>query len=859
MARRPSQATLLLALVLGGALLVLMAFLRATAPGGVAGDGSVGSVERGRPGPSGSGADDTEGLVRVGEAGAAAGEIAVTSSLETGTGPSAGERAEGSAPGTYLARFIATERRVSFQGADATTLPTAVRGATVARVQRGGRDIQASWRATAAEADGAFELVVALGDTGDDAPALDLVVEAPGHVPLRCTVDLQPAAEAIDAIPLALLREARLLVRCDGYPVGATGQLYLWNDSDGRRSDADRAVDWPGTAEFTVDALEPGPLSVALSVPGFPVVTRQALFVAGGETLVVDIVARDGETARGIVVDLETGASVADVRVVARPEVSGLRPEIERDPYAPVTTGLDGRFEITGLPRGQVDIQLITSDGATHDRDILVIEGNATREHRLSVRGTASLAGRVLPGEGASLVGLSVVATTRDSARRVRRGETGLRVPEGGVAAVLGPDGGFSLDRVPSGRRLALVATSDDALVTMLEISALGRGEEREGVVLDLTARERLRFRLTTGDAAPPSEVSAQLNGDRPSGGRGWSSRARLTADEDGGYTLAAEVGSPTRIRLRAEGFLETVADWPSDLAPGSPPPTFELRPSRRLTVEVAGAHGGALRGARVRVFTPPPDASPTASAGGSGGRGRTAGTSERTDAYGRATLDLDPDGDWLVRVDARGYQARTDLTVPAGSNARMRVVLDELPRVEPARVEGRIVRAGSGAALNELRFDGLRGGTALVEGVRFELVGLAPGPNVSVVVHSRGFESFRLPISDLEEGARVDVGELVMRGATRVDITVFAEEGSALRDASVRLDRLPKAKGGRDEVPPFVRFPGRAEGAGLYRRESVPRATWQLVVRRRGYRTHSQELEVQGGRVQKRVVLQRP
>lgn len=748
-------------------------------------------------------------------------------------------------------------------------------------------DPTTAWRAAAADDRGMLELVCRIPDGADGLstpPSFDVRVEAGGYVGavvpevegLLDTADPTTPAEemARDAGPVrevALFAAGSLVLDVLDVPPDATGRLVLWASSSARGRKPFLEFLWPldtnvakaggvtlapsvgGNQRLVFEDLPPGPLSVALAVTGSPVAMQQGLVLRSGQQLEQVIRLTDGEMVNGIVRDLHTKAPVQGVAVALEPTVEGLIPRLDRLPYPPPVTDERGAFSIPGAPMGKLKLELHTADGATHQREVTVVSGNITRRHEFYVRGAASLSGRVRAPDGLSLAGVQVLVTTADVASDLRALSGGLSLRDGfdqGSLAVVDPaTGRFRAEAVPSGRALVVHAMASGSAYTALRVAPIKLNETMDGVELVLEPRQRLSFRVESASGEPVTNVSVRLRGAveaLPRPGKKapvsrWGPRETLEVQADGLFSVAPLVAKPHKIRLYWDGRLSTVFDWPDEDAEAIP--TFEIVPPPVVLVNVRDTDGVAVRGARVKATLPPSVPPP---------EGKKLASSAYTDQFGRARLRLPSTEDGSVpgpfdlNVATGGYSSSVGLTVDEGDalpSSGIEVVLERAEIVERAVITGRLVR-GNGEPLPGPRFDGLRGGAAHVDGHSFELRGIRPG-RTKVVVHCHLFESQALDPVVLRAGERLDVGEILVRPATMVAVTVKDPRGKIVKNAQVQLVRLPPSRAGREGLPRRIQFPAELSSRRDYRRWNIPRARWRLVVKRRGYKTYQRELRL--------------
>ena len=823
------------------------------------------------------------------------------------------------APDRVAAGASFVEYRATLLVSDGSNgLPVA--GATVTEVFFLGEalDPARGWRATEADGEGLLEVVCRLpesprgkvgGEAGAEAGAgadpeelpelrsFDVRVAAPGYVGAAATgvdarLEAEPAASDAqgmdrDAGPVrevTLYAAGSLVLDVLQVPSTAVGEMALWFQPSARNRSPDLKLSWPVTAaeaksrgvtvapsaggatRLVFSDLPPGPLSVALAVVGSPVAMQQALTLQSGEQLQESLQLAEGEMANGIVRDLERKTPFAGVTVVLSPKVEGLNERLDRLPYPPQVTDERGAFSFSGLPLGDLEIELHTPDGAKHPRKVVILKGNIARRHELNVRGSASLAGKVNVAEGLSFSGLKVLVTTAEDAAGVRAKKKGFSVRDkfgsGVFAEVDLSTGEFVAEAVPSGRQLVVHAIAEGSAYAIARLSALKLGETMEGIEISLEPRPAVRFRVEAANGEAVTAVTVNFKGSIEAGLPGgetrvvsrWSPAEDLELRSDGLFTATPRVTTPEKVRVRWDGRAHDEFDWPGgDL---DAIPTFTIVPDPLVLVEVRGSDGVAVPGARIRASVPKSVPSPRKS-----GKGLT--TFADTDDFGRAYLRLPLGDDGTVpspldlRVTARGYSSTEGLEVSERDAlpgpARV-VLLERAEFLEPALITGRLVR-GNGEALLAPRFDGLRGGAAHVDGHAFELRGIRPG-RVRVIAHCDLFESTSFPKLDLRPGERYDVGEIEMRPATILSVTVKDSKGRTVKDAQVQLLRLPAAKAGRKGLPRRVKFPGKPDSRRTFTRRNIPRAKWRLVVKHRGHVTHDAQLWLAKAKQQVRVRL---
>lgn len=669
---------------------------------------------------------------------------------------------------------------------------------------------------------------------------VDFQLIAPGY--LRASLNATVARASEGAALVELVRPSELIVHVQGFTATELGNVDVYLGKDARRGAPIERHAWKGESPIVFDGLRPGNVSVVVTVPGCPPGSVHGIPLVAGDTAQVTVSAPPGQVVQGVILEASSGEPMEAVRVRVRPEVSGLSASDERAPFPAVLSGRTGRFTVEGVPVGRAVITLEGPGGARVDRKVVVIDGNASREHRLRMAGAGTLSGRVA-GKGAFGEGQGVLIVAKGDAKSIMgsllKASSNLAKARG-TFAPLGPDGSFIAESVPAGRQLLVVHRAEAGTISFVEVrDPLKVGESRTGVELSLLEAPRRSFRVidTGGRAVESIEVAFE---ERLAGAAGWSRWVEL-ASVSGDYACDGLAPSARRVRVRREGYASAVARWRDGESP-----TIELRKARHVPFVVAGTHGRALRGVRLRAESVPQGASQPET------KPRVHLRRATTDRYGWAGIELDPAFTWSVTTLLPGYETGGPVLVARDDGgegaAPFRIVMDEKVEPEPATVRGQIVRAGSGGPIFDLDFVGLRGGTFWVDGADFELRGLPPG-KLAIAAQSAGFETVQLPVESLRPGETLDVGVIPVRPATLLEVTVKDSTGKRARGVKVTLHRLPPSKGGRADLPNRIRIPEANGARGVYRRSGVGRAKWRLVAQQGRNHSVSRIVTLSGAR----------
>lgn len=242
-------------------------------------------------------------------------------------------------------------------------------------------------------------------------------------------------------------------VLCDGAPLAGARVLVRAGDAPGPGEDRDRHHEHPALAattdaegRFAFSELRPGAFEVELLHPARPLgLTRALALAAGANTLVL---ALEDATLAGTVRD-ELGRPVAGARVRAlQPEAFDDGGPARSAPSA--TSDAEGRFELTGLERGQRVVLESAADGRAITRSAPLEAGHAGPTPELVLVPEARLEVALGDGtSGAALVRLTFVSGVGDAgaAERVPARSTFLEPGEVRVLRGLAP-GVWRVERV---------------------------------------------------------------------------------------------------------------------------------------------------------------------------------------------------------------------------------------------------------------------------------------------------------------------------------------------------------------------------------------------------------------------------
>ncbi|QDU66905.1 carboxypeptidase regulatory-like domain-containing protein [Engelhardtia mirabilis] len=542
---------------------------------------------------------------------------------------------------------------------------------------------------------------------------------------------------------------------------------------------------------FRLDGLLPGPRSIVVSAEGYRAERISDLAIVEGETLKGVIVKlKPGLSLTGTVVDAQGqpvgGAVVVPFddrgRALSGPRREALEDtplefldELRRRAPVDIATGLGvfasgsdltdaaGRFELTGLAPGTVEVTAVHRDHAPSSAELVVlVEGEEAPDLTLELRLGSTIEGRVTDLRGGPVPGAVVLA-----ARAPNRGSGGRT---GVYQSTTDAGGDYRMDNVVAGSYFVALTRGDEALDPMSFLSSLGFDlvtVPTEGTVrLDLVDR-----------SAAATRVYGVVRG----GGQAVSGGGLLAFDFDGDNLLGLDVKIT---RVGADGAYEF---------PGLAPGTYRFlyqsgRNESALEVEVpelpevrldVDLPSGRIEGKVVDARTGDPlerfevTARRERSSQGQGLLGgllarQSSDENDYTDAEGAFAFDdLEP-GTWTLVARPSRW------TRPSGSFAPS----------EPL-----VVELGDGRTESGLRIE-LDAGASL-EGWVVDEYG-APVPGADVTVVPRGDGSFDLRVTETDAQGRFTLSGLA---AGLVDLVAEVADLAPARLENVTVGPEPTGR----------------------------------------------------------------
>lgn len=374
---------------------------------------------------------------------------------------------------------------------------------------------------TPTDAEGRFEMWTSAG--GQLLGAL-----APGYA-----LGMQMAHPPTDQVEILLAPEAtvqgRVIVAETGAPVAGVG-IY--------RPDL---VGWPPLAisdaggRFSIDGREPGRLELEARSDEYYGRTAGAVALGLGELrddVVIEVHPAVEVEGSVVVGDSETPCPSGKVELISE----------AGDRYAD-WFGEDaaGRFSVAGLRPGTYR-PVVACDGhlARDDYPEVFVEGEPPEPLRFEVEAGLAIAGRVVDGEGAPVVGATVTALERDTA--------GKAVEP--VEATSRQDGAFVLRGLPPAKHDVLVTQAASASTPSdTRTVDLSNGVDVSGVDIEVESGAVLEGRVTDTTGAPV--IGARVE---PVAARAmdfaWGPRKQAQTDAEGRYRVDGLDVGPHRVQV---------------------------------------------------------------------------------------------------------------------------------------------------------------------------------------------------------------------------------------------------------------------------------------------------------------------
>ncbi|MCA8961304.1 MAG: carboxypeptidase regulatory-like domain-containing protein, partial [Planctomycetes bacterium] len=576
---------------------------------------------------------------------------------------------------------------------------------------------------------------------------------------------------------------------------------------DGTRTETD--VD----GRFRLDRLAPGSYRLDVTADGF---------VDGRESAATDrddlrIAMSPGVDLTGRVVD-PSGAPIAGAQVSRRERNGGGRRGM---PFfggggarRSATTDAEGRFRLSGLEAGSVDLQVRAKgflDGS--------FEVETGEVGDLSLAYAPRVSGIVLGPDGRAVPGARVRAQVQwDGAAFMRGGRGGGGNRGGGrgfgraANATTRGDGTFELYLDDIESEYTLTASAKGLIDGTVEGITVETGDV-EGIEIRLAPAAVIYGRVTSreGFAVTGAEVSVVAmdpddgasprgRGGRggPGGGRrGFMNRSVGRSDVDGAYEVDGLAAGTYEVRIRAKGHAGYGYEGIALVEGGRVVHDAVLEPERRLEGRVVDATGAPISSARVMVTGPQSGFQ----------RGNTG--DDGTFSIGGLSAD-----ELRVTASAAGYSDQSIDAVVAGTGA-LGSALEAAYIVSGQVIDGSTREPLDGArirltSLAETQSDpapdfgrggrgGRRGGGRTDEEGRFTIDGIRGG-DYQLEISAEGFQTLTVEPYRVGPQNRTEDIEWAVQPGARVVGTIVDDSGKPVADA--RLRATPSGAETQDPAP---------------------------------------------------------
>jgi len=331
-----------------------------------------------------------------------------------------------------------------------------------------------------------------------------------------------------------------------------------------------------GAGRFRFDHLSPARYTLRANVPGQSSETAEAVVVEGEPVPDVTLVLSGGATLRG---------SVSGLPETLRGAVS-ISANGPRDFWAAVRTGPDGRFELSGVPAGQISVRASAGDFASGtmrsaSASVTVAEGQTEAEVEVVFEGDGALSGRVTRG-GKPVADARIVA----GAARTGRSASG-RTDETGA---------YRIEGLTPGEYEVWVQADAYGRAGNVSRTVKVDGEARLDVELPVASLFGIVVDASTKQPLAEVRVAASLEG-------GAESRpGAATSDSNGRFFVEELEEASYTLSLRRSGYQDAKSSARAAEG-GGDAGTIEMTRGDGLEVRVRdGIYGIPLRSALVRV-----------------------------------------------------------------------------------------------------------------------------------------------------------------------------------------------------------------------------------------------------------------
>ncbi len=647
---------------------------------------------------------------------------------------------------------------------------------------------------------------------------VDLTVEAKGWAKAEVHGITPERHEGIADLGTVVLRpEATIVGRVedtDGAPVAGAALTIVPNDpvlalaqSDGERGPTEPDALSDGSGRFEIGGLARGErVKLRVDRSGFALLVLPA--VAGGGPPVVATLERTRDVV-GWVADPE-GSPIPGARVqvdtLEAMRVAGAQfMNATRPSGASVQTGEDGRFIVHRVDPGELRLHVTAAGWQARNLGVTVPKAGAEPADELEIvlERAASVTGLVRDTEGEPVVGAEIREVEPDPPP----GALSFRAP----LATTDGDGRYRLDGETPGR-LRLEARHRELGTAVGEIQALP-GENH--LDFQLEAARSLAGVVVDADELPVDGALVVARSGQVS-----HSPPAVRTDASGWFRFAGMVPGHFEVGASKPGVGRSAAPTSVDLSSDSVPDlVVELAPEALVTGTIYGLSAEDL--AKVRL-----------QAGDLVGVGRV-----RYD--GHYEIDHLTPGDWTIMAElpATGRRAAGRVSIdPADPEAML-----DLDFGAGLSLEGLVTLQGRtwpGAAVTVLDTHGIAGWAETDESGKFAVSGLSSGGVVLQVSDATGKIQHREQV-ELEADATI-----------QIDVTLGSLEGTVVDGisrmplAGAEVVLSPSAEGGTGMAVRSVT----TSTSGTFAVPGLGTGRWRVQVSREGYRTMTEEVDVEAG-----------
>jgi len=575
---------------------------------------------------------------------------------------------------------------------------------------------------------------------------------------------------------------------------------------------------------FTIPDLAPGGYDIGVTSPATPRVIESGVRILPGEVTLLNLVLASKTALAGQVV-LRSSKAPVEGALVAIGESTTL-------------TDAHGKYMLTGIEAGPQWVRVTAPWGGLTSVNANVAAGDLPTEQHFRIPAPASLSGVVQDATGAPLAGVSVVSVPDSVAIDVRTiGSEELQAPQVGSKVLTDASGTFHFESLTGAQRLLVAALPPDVSrsPTFNRSIRLKDGESRTGLVLTLADAGILRGRVLSEDGESPvarAEVLVEIKV-----GRRWGHRTATETNASGEFVFTGLPRRAARVQASRSGLF--ASKWRVVRVGLEEDHVITLKPAHALTGFAVSESGDGL-----------PDVMVTAQQR----RGHNVRLRAWTDEFGRFQFDgLHP-----VALRLNAFSGAWGLggaqTVHFPGKSHVVLTLREKEQAPTCVVTGEIALRSTGAAPKGLVIHNAWGASTRIDGTRFRISGLKPGP-LELRAEANGKETIYIEGVELAPGASIDVGRFEMRSTARVTVHVTDATGKPLDGAKVHLEPQPPKGGGWDRQG---RLRLKRMALGEYRHGAVARYVWRITVVREGFQNVTQILKVRSGRVETTVRLKR-